>query len=511
MARFKPYDYRQTELIPVSFECQILPGTFEYTLSYLIEHELDTTCFHKHFRNDTTGRLAYDPALLLKVILLAYSRGITSSRKMAQLCRENILFMALSAHTQPHFTTLSDFISRSSEQIQEIFLQVLMVCDAQGLIGKEMFAIDGCKLPSNASKEWSGTHTDLKHKQEKIEAALNVMLSAQRKQDVQALEEDFQEREHKQIEKLQQTHAKIKAFLQSTEERLGRKGTPIQSNITDNESAKMKSSHGMIQGYNGVATVDSRHQVIVHAEVSSQVQERGLMPPMIEASCRNLKLSETEQQQIKYLADAGFHTAETLIYLNEHNLQGYLADQDLRNRDPRYKDYKARHKPLRDRKNEKFTLADFQIDVEAQTCVCPAGKSLWVKNQSRIQHGYRIMQFKGYVKDCRPCPLRDSCLLRKTQTGARSVSVPLEMLDAKRGSLHESMKAKMDTLQGRAIYSQRLGIVEPVFGNITATIGFKRFSYRGFKKVNAQWQLITLLHNLQKVHRYGRDFRKKTE
>lgn len=92
--------------------------------------------------------------LLLKIVLLAYSKGITSSRKIEQLCRENIIFMAISANHQPHFTTIADFISSSSEAISQLFLQVLLICDSQGLIGKEMFAVDGCKISKNASKEW---------------------------------------------------------------------------------------------------------------------------------------------------------------------------------------------------------------------------------------------------------------------------------------------------------------------------------------------------------------------
>ena len=91
-------------------------------------------------------RLAYDPAMLLKVVLFAYSRGITSSRKIEKACWENVIFMALSADSQPHFTTITDFISRMHRPVGELFLQILMVCDQLDLIGKDMFAIDGRKI-----------------------------------------------------------------------------------------------------------------------------------------------------------------------------------------------------------------------------------------------------------------------------------------------------------------------------------------------------------------------------
>jgi len=115
MARYKEYCYEQTKLIPLSFSRQILPGTFEYTLNYLIDNEFDLSVFEERYHNDETGAPAYDPAILLKIVLYGYSRGIVFSRQIERCCRENIIFMALSADTHPHFTTIADFISSSSE------------------------------------------------------------------------------------------------------------------------------------------------------------------------------------------------------------------------------------------------------------------------------------------------------------------------------------------------------------------------------------------------------------
>ena len=105
MPRFKPYDYSQSKLLPVSFKEQILPGTFEHSLCCLIDNELDLSIFHERYRNDEVGRPAYDPAILLKVILLGYSRGITSSRRIAALCEQNVLFMAVSEVDPVFWTT----------------------------------------------------------------------------------------------------------------------------------------------------------------------------------------------------------------------------------------------------------------------------------------------------------------------------------------------------------------------------------------------------------------------
>jgi transposase len=102
MARFKHYDYEQTKMIPLRFADQIQPGTFEYTLNHVVDNELDLSVFESRYRNDYNGAPAYDPALLLKIVLFAYSRGITSSRKIAQACRENIIFMV---HTSEKIAT----------------------------------------------------------------------------------------------------------------------------------------------------------------------------------------------------------------------------------------------------------------------------------------------------------------------------------------------------------------------------------------------------------------------
>jgi transposase len=169
MARYRDYSYEQAKLIPISFQQQILPGTFEYTLNYLIDREFDLSVFAARYHNDETGAPAYDPAILLKIILFAYSRGIVSSREIARCCRENIIFIALAADTAPHFTTIADFISSLGGEITVLFRDVLLVCDEMGLIGRELFAVDGCKLPANASKEWSGTKEELTKKSEKME------------------------------------------------------------------------------------------------------------------------------------------------------------------------------------------------------------------------------------------------------------------------------------------------------------------------------------------------------
>jgi transposase len=159
MARYKPID-TSPRFLAVDLQRQLLPGSFEHALNHLIDFELDLTSFDARFKNDETGAAAYPPAMLLKVVLFAYSQGIVSSRWIERVCREHVTFIALSGDTMPHFTTLAAFVSSLADDIARVFTQVLYMCDRQGLIGREMFAIDGVKLPSNASKQKSGTRAD---------------------------------------------------------------------------------------------------------------------------------------------------------------------------------------------------------------------------------------------------------------------------------------------------------------------------------------------------------------
>ncbi|MFB3114120.1 MAG: transposase, partial [Nitrosopumilaceae archaeon] len=164
MAKFKPYDYNQMVMLPVCLSEQIIPNTLEHTIHTLIENRIDMSVFDSRYNNDDTGCYAYNPKVLLKVVLLGYARSLLSSRKLERACRENILFMALSCGQAPDHSTIASFVSSMEQEILSVFQNILLVCDEQGLLGGTCFAIDGVKLPSNASKMMSGTFDELREK-----------------------------------------------------------------------------------------------------------------------------------------------------------------------------------------------------------------------------------------------------------------------------------------------------------------------------------------------------------
>lgn len=247
MPNYRNDDYSQCRLIAVNLEEQFVPGTFEYTLHYLVEHYLDLSDFDADYKNDGVGRPAYHPAVLLRIVLFAYSRGIFTSRQMDWHCERNVTFMALACHEAPHWTTIASFVSQHSGAITALFERVLLVCEEQGLLGHELIAIDGCKMPSNASKSHSGTFAELGKKRDKIRTRIEHALAEHKRFDA-ADNEEAVERTVQRVNTLRNAAERIDAFLKSESPRMGQGNKPreVKSNITDNESATMKASHGVI-------------------------------------------------------------------------------------------------------------------------------------------------------------------------------------------------------------------------------------------------------------------------
>lgn len=501
MPRFKTV-HRGLKLLPIDFDKQLLPGTFEHALCYLVDHELDLADFHARYRNCVEGAPAYDPAVLLKIVLLAYSRGIISSRKMEAACREHVLFMAVSGDSLPHFTTLAAFVSSMGDLAAKLFAQVLAVCDRQGLIGREMFAIDGVKLPSNASKARSGTRADFLRQAEKMEQAAQAMIERQRQCDKQP--EDDESQAARKLERLQADARQLRAWLsKNPDDRTGAKGRVVLSNRTDNDSAKMATSKGVIQGYTGVATVDEKAQIIVDAQAHGTGSEQALLTPVVEATTALCTPSTC------YTADAGYHSREGLEKLEAANLAAFIPDNGYRKRDPRYagqEQHAEKPDPLWDksakaRSSACYTRADFQFDPILQTCICPAGKQLYGNGSNCMLKGQAAIKFKGALRDCLGCLQRKQCLRTPDKTAVRQVAFILPKPEEDNALTR--MRRRIDSPAGRAMITRRFATVEPVFGNLRHNKRLDRFSLRGRERVDGQWKLYCVTHNIEKLAHRG--------
>lgn len=188
----------------------------------------------------------------------------------------------------------------------------------------------------------------------------------------------------------------------------------------------------------------------------------------------------------------------------KEKIDGYVADNRFRKRDPRYATA-ARHKEgIKEKKYQRkyFAPSDFKYDEAKDKVLCPAGKELYLKNSNFWVRGLKGVSYMAKITDCRTCPLRSRCL-RKPNTKARQVTFFTGKTETIKESFTQKMICKIDSVKGRWIYSRRMGIVEPVFANLRSTLGLDRFTLRGKIKVNTQWLLFCLVHNLGKIHRYG--------
>ena len=498
MAKYKRYDYRQSLMIPVKLEEQLMPGTLEFAIHTLVERRMDMSVFDANYQNDDVGRSAYDPKILLKVVLLGYSRGLISSRAIERTCCENVLFMAMSCNQRPDHSTIAAFVSSMQDQILPLFCDILLVCEQENLLGGTFFALDGVKLASNASKESSGRISDLKKKKDKIQQKVKGLLKDQIAADKDD-DDDFRPpaNRQRQIDKLQKQADRIESFLKQNGKKIGENKKELQSNVTDNESAKMHTSHGTVQGYNAQAIVDSKHQVIVHGQAIGKGLDNANLPPVIDGAKNNFERIGKSKDYFKgklLTADSSYHSVTNIAKCNEEKLDAYIPDNKFRNRDKRFAT-RLGYRP----RSKKFSFADFKYDGDKDEYICPNGKALKRFGKAGRHKGKLLRRYVSNQADCRSCQHRARCL-RYKDAKRRHLSY---YADAAGQNISQAMVEKIQTQKGRKIYPQRIAIVEPVFANIRVHKRMDKFSLRGKIKVNIQWLLYCMVHNIEKIANYG--------
>jgi transposase len=486
--------------IGISLEDQIMPGTLEFVIHTLVEKRMDLSRFDAKYCNDETGRLAYDPKVLLKIVLLAYSRGLTGSRKIERACWENATFMAMASMQRPDHSTVAAFVTSMKDEIVPLFRDVLMVCEEMDLLGGTFFALDGLRLPGNASERWTGTHKQLRKKKERLEAKVRQLVEEHTEQD-RGDEDDPKAggpsgkvNRQKHIERLEKQAARIEKFLKENKPKVGPKGKETTSNVTDNDSARMWSSHGPIQGYNGQALIDAKHQVIVHAEAFGHSQDYAHGPPVLDGARENLQHLGYGEEYFEgkiLTADSNYHSTTNIRKCEQIGLDAYIPDRFFRKRDQRFS---TRRKP-----RKRFRLEDFHHDETTDQYICPRGKRLKLLAGKIFRDGFVQRQYVADEHDCGSCPFQLKCLRAKSNK-RRHLSIPVgvDLTNPLR-----RMVAKVDSPEGRKIYHQRIAIAEPVYANIRTHKRLDRFTLRGKVKVNIQWLLYCMVHNMGKIANYG--------
>ena len=449
---FRHYDQSQSFLLPPSLD-DWLPENHEARfISDVIDSLLDLDCIYDSY-TEASGAPPYDPAMMLKLLLFAYSTGVTSSREMERRCHVDVAFRWLSANSAPDYRSISRFRRRHLSAIDLLFVQVLALCAQAGLVRLGRVALDGTKLRASASKHKAMSYDRMGPRLQELEAQVAAMLAEAEAADA-AEDAEFGEDKRgdelppelatkegrlaklraakEAIEAEAKEKAAAKAEHKATErgaseqearaagEEAAAGATPksrAQRNFTDPESRMMKTTDGFHYAFNAQAVVDEEAQVVVAHSVSNQATDVGHLMEMIEITQHTLGAADIDENPDTFIADAG-----------------YFSEQNVTD------------------------ATDAGADVLIAT--------------GRLKHHER-------VPDAPRGPLpRDA-------------------------TVKEKMARRLRTKAGRADYARRKAIVEPVFGQmkVRQRAGFLRL--RGLEGARGEWALHSLCHNMRKLARTG--------
>jgi hypothetical protein len=232
----------------------------------------------------------------------------------------------------------------------------------------------------------------------------------------------------------------------------------------------MHTSHVTVQGYNGQAIVDSKHQVIVHGEAIGKGLDNDDLPPVVDGAKKNFESIGKSKDYFKgkiLTADSSYHRVTHLTKCNEEKLDAYIPDNKFRNRDKRFAS-RVGYRP----RSKKFTFADFQYEGDKDEYICPNDKRLRLLVKSGRHKGKLLKVYISRQADCRRCQLRAKCL-RYKDAKRRHLTY---YADAKVKNISQAMAKKIENQKGRRIYPQRIAIVESLFANIRVNKRLDKFN-----------------------------------
>jgi transposase len=445
MKTYRPYAPTQGSLFPQS-PYELLPKN--HLVLFLIEviDELDLSEIHAHYEGDERGQPPYDPRMMLGLLVYGYCCGVRSSRLIEKEVIEDIAFRVMAGGNQPDHTRISEFRRIHLPAISKLFLEVLRVCQAAGLVQLGHVALDGTKVKANASKHKAMSYERMLKEEKELAAEIKAMLREARQADEaedrkygklrrgDEMPEGLAERNERlariraarkqlEAEARQQKKAEEKSkddddggstHLPSHRVQRDGDGKPApkaQRNFTDPDSRIMKSQGGFEQAYNCQAVVDEHAQVIVAQAVTNQPPDCEHFEPLVDQMLENV--------------------GEAPRTMTADN--GYFSEANV----------------------DHATVAGIDVHIAA----------------GREKHGDAPVTTRG-----RP----------KANLTAR-----------------QRMARKLRTKKGAAVYARRKATVEPVFGQIKGARGIRQFMLRGLAKAKDEWALICTTHNLLKLYRYA--------
>jgi transposase len=437
---FRPYRPDQQFLLPPSLRDWLPEGHLAYFISDTVD-ELDLSAIEARYRNAGQGNVAYHPQLMLKLLFYAYATGVFSSREIAAAIEDRIAFRVLAAGEAPSHRTLARFRKDHLAAFEALFVEVVQIAQASGLVQLGTLAVDGSKVRANASKHKAMSYERMQKEERRLRREIQALTA--RAGDRDAAEDvefgpdfrgdevpaELQRREDRlrtiraakkrlEARKKQEAAPQIAAEKRKEAERkktgepkrgpkrkhpLGKPKPKDQENFTDPDSRIMKTGQGFQQCYNAQIAVDGDAQIIVAADVTQCAADHDALLPMVEAAQAN-----TDTHAGAVLADAGYKSEKNFLALEAQDLQAYI----------------------------------------------PLGR----------------------------------------EDGKKPKQIDAELVATKR------MQRRMRGPRARQRYRKRKHIAEPPFGWIKSALGFRAFLLRGVEKVRGEWNLVCLALNLKRMN-----------
>jgi transposase len=461
--RFRKVDRRQMVFHPVEID-RLIPDDHEARAIWELVGALDLSCYYDQVdaREGTAGAPAFDPRLLVSIWVYSYSKGISSSREIARLSEYDPAYQWLTGMRPVNYHTVSDFRTAHKDSLHTLFVEVLAMLTAEGMVTMEQVMHDGTKIKASAGKDTFRGEVSLREHLMRAEA------------HVKAMEEASEEEIAPGIQKARERapgngrNASLMRLTNSKRSKLKKKGSHTQASITDPECRFMsQSDRGLAQSYNVQISTDAHEKAIIAVSLSQSPADQILLPSALD------EMERTAGIPNQVVVDAGFATREAIIAAHERGI-------DLIGSFPESKAGKM-STLARTGISEAFYPEHFLFDQEHNIYICPEGKRL-DPNGKTVYTGKTVFRYKG--KECSLCPSKPCCCPTSKRRSITRTENDLTVV---------AFLAKMQTAEAKAIYRQRAEVAEFPNAWIKEKFGLRQFRLRGLIKagMEALWACLT--------------------
>ena len=478
---FVPVDRDQTFLLAFDFRVLLGEDHLVWTVIDVVE-SLDLSMLYARYGDHPDGgRPAFDPKMMLSLLVYAYCHGLRSSRQIEGACRTDFVYRAITANQEPDHATIARFRASLDSFLASLFSQVLSICRELGLGKVGLVAIDGTRMEASASKEANRTRSRLLALEAEAREMLSEAEAADSADEQAALSPRRRGGPEERLARIREAKARLSEGG-STGRRGGGPEEGRSVNLTDPDSRLMKTRSGFIQGFNAQA-VASEDQLVVAATVTNSHTDVGLLAPMLTEAQTNLSAARVTEPIEVVVADAGYYSEENsrlslgpelLIATGKGHRVGLLDRPSPKPSSiPTLVERAAARLPV------------VQAVVEGELSLVEAAATL---DLSYSHTAYLVIDYRSRGEEA-------LALRRQPNRGGRSPRPPSSATLAR-----QEMEAKLALPQNLARYKKRSHLIEGVFAHVKWHRGVKRFSRRGLIAVDAEWKLICLAGNIRKVH-----------